>query len=206
MLLHFCPARCWGKHAPKVRECTGSPPRVLELSESKFQSWRPKGISSIYRQHLLQMCEPQNWESRDWKTGRERTFMLPLLSLLPLSNLPALCFVFCTCRVEEQGLISRLVVPWSGNYSCNNSSFIGSINESFWNLEINVCPMSNLNIKKSTILCLCQKLIFLAVPCQCWDQLQTAKICSPTPSSPLPHVTCSRTSSLVWEGQHPYVT
>lgn len=51
MLLHFRPAQCWEKHAPKVRECTqardtDSPPHVLELSETKRQR-RPKGYVRV---------------------------------------------------------------------------------------------------------------------------------------------------------------
>ena len=83
-----------------------------------FFTTEPRGKPC--RQHQVQCVKSENENHRlGWEAGREIMFILPLLSLLPLSSLPALCFAFSTCRVEEKGLISRLVMPWSGNYSFN---------------------------------------------------------------------------------------
>lgn len=157
MLLYFCPAQCWEKHAPEVRECTqatdtGGLPHVLECSESKLQSKPPR-----YRQHLLQCINPKvENHCLDWETQRESIFMLHLLSLLPLSSLPALCSAFSTYRIEEKGLISGLVMLSSGNYSCNNSSFVGSFNERKFLKSRNRCVsyISNLNKEKHNFMSL----------------------------------------------------
>lgn len=144
------------------------------------------------------MCRIRRSESLSGLRSWEGNYIHTSSSLLSLSGLPASSFAFSTCRVEEKGLISRLVMPWSGNYSFNSSSFIDSLNERELK-SINECVpyVKNLNVKKSTNLGLLswysQQFHISAR-----TNYKVLESFSPlSPLSPLSHLTCSIKSSLV---------